>query len=150
MEVREIRDPSDVDWLEMRGQLWPHLGSSESEVELEGFAADPSRFAAFLAVSPERRAIGFAEVSLRSDYVNGCKSSPVAFLEGIYVTPEFRRQGVARQLCEAAERWGLSKGCTELASDSLIDNRLGHEMHRGLGFEETERVVYFKKSLGNL
>ena len=42
---------------------------------------------------------------------------------------------------------GLLKGCTELASDALIDNTLGHQMHRGLGFDETERVVYFKKSL---
>ena len=32
MEVREINDPSDSDWLEMRGQFWSHLDpSSPSE-----------------------------------------------------------------------------------------------------------------------
>jgi aminoglycoside 6'-N-acetyltransferase I len=134
----------------MREQLWPHLDSSQHEVDLERLVADPSRFVAFVAISPERRAIGFAEVSLRSDYVNGCESSPVAFLEGIYVKPEFRRRRVAGRLCQAAERWARSQGCTELASDALIDNTLGHEMHRGLGFEETARVVYFKKSLQSL
>ena len=133
----------------MRGHLWPQ-NSRRHEAELERFVAAPSRFVAFLAVSPERRAIGFAEVTLRNDYVNGCQSSPVAFLEGIYVKPESRRQGVAGQLCEAAERWALSKGCTELASDALMDNISSHEMHRSLGFEETERVVYFKKSLDDL
>ena len=106
MEIQEISDPSDVDWLAMRGQLWPTSDVSQHEAELETLLADPSRVGAFVAMSPERRAIGFADVSLRSDYVNGCASSPVAFLEGIYVRPEFRRQGVARQLCEAAERWG--------------------------------------------
>ena len=35
----------------------------------------------------------------------------------------------------------------ELASDALIDNAVSHGMHRRLGFEETERVVYFRKDL---
>ena len=150
MGVHEINDPSNSDWLEMRGQLWPHVNSSQHRVELERLVADPSRFIAFLALSPDDRGIGFPEVSLRSDYVNGCESSPVAFLEGIYVRPEFRRQGVARLLCEAAERWGQSKGCTELASDALIDNTVSHEMHSNLDFEETERVVCFRKRLETL
>ncbi len=79
--------------------------------------------------------------------MNWYKSSPVAFLEGIYVRPEFRRRGVARLLCQAAQRWGRSRECTELASDALIDNTVSHSMHHGLGFQETERVVYFRKDL---
>ncbi len=150
MEVREVRNPSDVDWLEMRGELWPRLDAGQHQAELESFVGDPSRFVAFLALSPDGRGIGFAEVSLRSDYVNGCETTPVTFLEGIYVRHEFRRQGVARLLCEAAERWGQSKGCTELGSDALIDNSVSHEMHRHLGFRETERVVYFRKNLETL
>ena len=93
MEVREINDPSDSDWLEMRSRFWPHADSSQHRAELESFVADPSRFVAFLAVSPDGRGVGYAEVSLRSDFVNGCETSPVTFLEGIYVRPEFRRQG---------------------------------------------------------
>ncbi len=147
MAIREMRNPAEGDWLEMRGELWPHVDPSEHAAHLRRAVADPSRFGAFLVVSPEGRGVGFAEVSLRTDYVNGCDSSPVAFLEGIYVKTEFRRRGVARLLCQAAERWGRSKGCTEMASDALADNTLGHRMHRGLGFEETERVVYFKKGL---
>jgi aminoglycoside 6'-N-acetyltransferase I len=33
---------------------------------------------------------------LRRDYVNGCSSSPVGFLEGLYVHPTFRRRGFKR------------------------------------------------------
>ena len=104
---------------------------------------------AFLALSTDGKAIGFAEATLRIDHVNGCESSPVAFLEGVFVIPEFRRIGVAKQLLKAVERWGRSKGCRELASDAEIDNIVSHQMHKSIGFQETERVIYFKKILNN-
>ena len=86
-----------------------------------------------------------------------CKPSPSGvFLEGIWSRQAWRvspwtslRATVTRHmlLCQAVQRWGRAGGCTELASDALIDNTVSHSMHRGLGFEETERVVYFTKSL---
>ncbi|MDP9754249.1 UNVERIFIED_ORG: GNAT superfamily N-acetyltransferase [Rhizobium sp. SORGH_AS260] len=93
------------------------------------------------------RPIGFAEVSLRRDYVNGCDTSPVAFLEGIYVEEAFRRQGVAALLVEQVTRWAIDQGVSELASDADIANLSSHRTHAALGFEETERVVYFRRSL---
>ena len=145
MEVRQLSDPTDGDWLELRGMLWDDTERSEHEAEMVQIVAEPSRFVVFLAVASGGRSAGFAEVSVRTDYVNGCDSSPVAFLEGIYVRPEFRRRGVARLLCEAAQRWGRSRDCAELASDAHIDNTVSRSMHLGLGFQETERVVYFRK-----
>lgn len=32
--------------------------------------------------------------------------------------------------------------------DALIDNVASHRMHAAVGFQETERVVYFRKYLG--
>jgi aminoglycoside 6'-N-acetyltransferase I len=34
-----------------------------------------------------------------------------------------------------------------MASDAFLDNSASHQMHGALGFSETERVVYFRKSL---
>ena len=150
VEIIEIRDPTNVSWIEMRIQLWPRLDFLEHQTEVKSLVAEPARFTTFLALSPEGKTIGFAETTLRRDYVNGCESSPAAFLEGIFVIPEFRRVGVAKGLLEAVERWGQSKGCIELASDAEIDNIVSHQMHYSLGFKETERVIYFKKTLGNL
>jgi aminoglycoside 6'-N-acetyltransferase I len=79
--------------------------------------------------------------------VNGAETSPVAFLEGIYVAPHARRSGVARKLIAHAEQWALDAGCSEFASDAAIDNTSSHAMHAALGFVETERVVFFKKVL---
>ena len=134
-------------WLAMRKQLWPHCSSSEHLAEMSEFLASSARFAQFIEYDKSNNAVGFVEVSLRTDYVNGTDSSPVAFLEGIYVVPHARRQGVARTLVAAAERWATSSGCCELASDAEIENTASHSMHSGLGFTESERVVFFKKAL---
>jgi len=47
----------------------------------------------------------------------------------------------------AIERWGARSGCSEFASDALLENELGHSVHEALGFRETERVVYFFKPI---
>ena len=70
----------------------------------------------------------------------------MAFLEGLFVVAGSRRQGIARALVESVAAWALAEGCSELASDSLLDNTAAHAAHRALGFQETERVVYFRRS----
>jgi aminoglycoside 6'-N-acetyltransferase I len=100
-----------------------------------------------LAVEESGSAIGFIEGSIRKDYVNGTFSSPVAFVEGLYVDPAYRRRGVARALVADIAAWGTAMGCVELASDSAIANSDAHAVHRALGFIETERVVCFCKPL---
>ena len=102
-----------------------------------------------IARLPDGRAVGLAEAGLRHDYVEGCKTSPVAFLEGIYVAPDCRRMGIARGLVTAVEAWARAQGCTEFASDAALDNLESHQMHGALGFSETRRVVYFRKMLGS-
>lgn len=73
--------------------------------------------------------------------------SPVAFLEGIYVAAEHRRQGIAARLVDAVAAWATSLGCREFASDAPLENELSQEVHKALGFRETERVVFFRKVL---
>ena len=111
------------------------------------FCAQPQRFGQFIAVADDSTPLGFIEIALRSDYVNGTRSSPVAFLEGIYVTPLARKLGVAKALVQAGELWARERGCVEFASDAAIDNQISHAMHRALGFAETQRVVFFRKAL---
>jgi aminoglycoside 6'-N-acetyltransferase I len=125
--------------------LWPHASADEHSHEIARLLSDPQRYAVFLAVSSTNEALGFAEAAVRHDYVNGCDTSPVLFLEGIYVVRDARRQGIARALCEAIERWGAEHACAEFASDCQIDNVSSQALHRALGFEETERVVFFRK-----
>ena len=134
-------------WARLRGRLWPELALTEHLEEISALLGRGGSAVAFLARDGDGRAIGFAEATLRHDHVNGCETSPVAFLEGLYVVPGQRRQGVARRLCRAVEAWALEKGCREFASDAAIDNLPSRKTHLGLGFLETERVVYYRKRL---
>jgi aminoglycoside 6'-N-acetyltransferase I len=136
---------ADTSWLSMRSALWPDASEQEHLREM----ADVLSRGHFvmLAFDNDGLAIGFAEISKRNDYVNGTAGSPVGFLEGLYVAPSHRRQGVGRALVFAASSWATAKGCSELASDSLVENVDAHAVHRALGFVETERVVYFCKRL---
>ncbi|MES2036869.1 MAG: aminoglycoside 6'-N-acetyltransferase [Pseudomonadota bacterium] len=134
-------------WLALRQQLWPDGTSEEHLAEMSELLESPERYAQFIECDEAGEALGMVEVSLRSDYVNGTDTSPVAFLEGLFVVPQTRKKGIARALVAEAERWAKSKGCSEFASDALLENTASHDMHSALGFAETERVVYFKKSL---
>lgn len=135
-------------WTALRRELWPETSVADHALEAREALEDPGQAVAFLAQDASGAPAGFAEAALRHDYVNGCATSPVAFLEGIYVRPAFRKQGVARLLIEAVETWARDLGCAELASDAELHNQISHIMHLAAGFEETERVVYYRKPLG--
>ncbi|MDR2871355.1 MAG: GNAT family N-acetyltransferase [Xanthomonadaceae bacterium] len=143
-------------WLELRRSLWPTAERATLLAEMKEQLAHPERYAPFLAYAiaddGRRSAIGFAEASLRYEYVNGARhlqapDIPAAFLEGLYVVPTHRHAGVARQLVRAVIRWARSHGCHELLSDVMLENISGQKVHEALGFEETERVVFFRQDI---
>ena len=145
--IRPCSASEQSGWLELRFALWPHHDQRAHLEAMAKFCAAPERFGQFVAYAPTNVPRGFVEVALRNDYVNGTRSSPVAFLEGIYVVPEERRRGIARSLIAAAEDWARSHGCIEFASDASLADQSSHALHHAVGFEETERVVYFRKAL---
>ena len=148
MITLDVAAAADVaDWARMRFALWPEGSLAEHTADIAATLAAPDEGINLIARSADGRPAGFAEAGLRHDYVNGTKSSPVAFLEGIYVAPAFRRTGVARHLVEAVENWARQQGCSELASDTGIANIPSQKLHNALGFTETQRVVYFRKAL---
>lgn len=124
----------------LRRALWPDSPIEELSAIV---AAQPDYMVLMGMV--ENMPIAFAEISIRRDYVNGCETSPVAFLEGIYVDPAHRRAGVARALVETGVDLMQARGLREFASDALLDNTASHAFHQALGFTETERVVYFRR-----
>lgn len=135
-------------WAGMRHALWPHHPLQEHVGEIrEYFSGRRDDVAAcFLAFSDNCESIGFIEMGLRS-HAAGCATGSVAYIEGLYVEPEFRRKGVASRLMESAEQWAIGHGHREIASDALLDNVISHQAHRKMGFDEVESVVLFRKSL---
>ena len=123
-------------------KLWPDHDREEMYEELSSLMAKPDA-AFFLA----ENASGFAQCQLRYDYVEGTESSPVGYLEGIYVEEGCRRKGLARELLAACENWAREQGCREFASDCELTNTKSLRFHLGLGFEEANRIICFTKKL---
>ncbi len=137
------------DWDNLTHKLFPEHTPEELERDKRDNREifDSPDQEAFLIRNEAGEAIAFIDLSLRSDYVIGSRTSPVAYVEGIFVEEAYRKQGIASKLIRRAEEWGLAKGCTELASDALIDNTVSHQFHTGVGFREAERVVSFIKTI---
>ena len=146
MTIRSATAKDLETWSALRLALWPDTTRDAHRAEAQALlAADHA--AAFIATAPDDTPNGFAEVTLRHDHVNGCDTSPVAFLEGIYVIPSARGTGTARALVGAVTSWAKDQGCTELGSDTGLANTDSQQFHAAIGFAETERVIFFRKLL---
>ena len=134
-------------WLQMREALWPGDEDDHRAAIARYFAGhrhEPKHV--LIALDGNGEGIGFAELSIHN-IVDGCETDHVGYLEGWYVGPQARRQGVGGALIAAAEAWARGEGCTEFASDALIENEPSLAAHRALGFTETARVCTLMKRL---
>lgn len=145
VSIRTARPEDRAEWLRMRLALWDDCPVEQQLFEMDGIRRSDSDVV-FLAERLEGGLCGFLEAAVRSR-ANGCDSTPVGYVEGWFVDPDMRRQGIGKALTEVAEDWARSKGCREMASDAELWNVLSHDAHRSLGYEETGRLVLFKKDL---
>lgn len=140
-------DVSNVrQWADLDLKLFPDHLRAESEKDCR-MALESGKQASFLCLDDDGRPVGFANVSIRTDYVEGSVGPPVGFLEAIYVELEFRRHGVATELLRMSERWAAEKGCREMGSDTELANVNSQAFHIGAGFQEANRLVAFIKKI---
>ena len=129
---------------ELAGMLWSGHTREELLSELEEIMNGQS---AFYIAFVDGKAVGFAQCQLRNDYVEGTSSSPVGYLEGIFIKPQCRRKGIGRELIRCCEKWAAEAGCTEFASDCETDNKESFDFHMSSGFKEANRIICFVKSI---
>lgn len=125
--------------------LWPDNEINNLEKEMINYIISDNGavFIYFCETIP----VGFAQCNLRNDYVEGTESSPVGYLEGIFVKAEYRKRDIGKKLLIQCEEWAKSKGCCEFASDCELNNTESFKFHLHLGFEEVNRIICFKKNL---
>ena len=129
---------------ELAAKMWDHP-KEELALEFENLLS--SREAACFLCQDGEKNVGFAQCQLRHDYVEGTESSPVGYLEGVYMEPEYRLQGCARALLHACENWSKEMGCREFASDCELINQESLQFHLRAGFAEANRIICFVKGL---
>ncbi|ADB38349.1 aminoglycoside 6'-N-acetyltransferase [Spirosoma linguale] len=145
MVIEPLSTHTINDVVELVLELWPDCTHDE---ELENYSRllNSPNDACYLA-KVGASYIAFILISIRHDYVEGSDDSPVGYIEGIYVRPDYRKQGIANKLIRVAEDWARQKGLTQLGSDTEITNSSSIDFHRKAGFQEVERIVCFIKDL---
>ena len=126
-------------------KMWTSHTADELAKEFEALVSD-EKACVFLCFE-DGKAIGFAQCQLRYDYVEGTSSSPVGYLEGIFIEADYRNCGYAKMLLSACEKWAKEKGCTEFASDCELGNTDSLAFHLHSGFTEANRIICFTKKI---
>lgn len=151
LRIREAQPGDEADLAAMMALLWPdgtvkeHRREAEQLIRTRMYGTLPGVF--LLAVEDNQKAVGFVQVGLRS-HADGCDMDhAVAFIEGWFVHEGFRGAGIGRKLMEAAENWGTTMRCHEIASDALLANEESIRAHSALGFEVVDRCIHFRKKL---
>lgn len=143
--IRRATAEDKPEWLRMRKGLWPEAPLDYLSLDLDKLLNNPNS-GIFVASDPQGQLLGFIETGLR-DYGEGCDTSPVGYIEAWYVDPHMRGQKLGRELVQTAEQWAREKGCTEMASDTWLENEASIQAHYKLGYWEVERLVHFVKRL---
>jgi aminoglycoside 6'-N-acetyltransferase I len=133
-------------WRTMRADLYTGVEDAYNEFEMELILNSNDR-ACLIVHAPNNEAVGFIEVSLRN-VVDGCLGVPVGYIEGIYLVPKWRGLGLGPAMIEAVAEWFRSEGCREMATDAEIENEDAQQFWSELGFEETWRIVQYRRPLG--
>lgn len=126
-------------------KIWHSNTVNELEKEFENIINSTNQ-SCFIKIN-NNQVIAFAQCGLRNDYVEGTESSPVGYLEGIFVLDEYRHQGIAKELLRECENWSKEKGCKEFASDCEITNEESLNFHIAMGFDIANKIICFKKNI---
>lgn len=146
ISIRALEENDLAEWLRLRMLLWDGSSENDHKTEMVDIIENPQEQFVAVADAGDGRLAGFLEASIRS-HVEDCKTENVGYLEGWYVDPAFRQQGIGSRLVRFAETWARNQGCTEMASDAEIDNLVSQQAHASLGYAETARLVHLRKEL---
>jgi aminoglycoside 6'-N-acetyltransferase I len=142
--IRRVTQEDKAEWLRMRKGVWPEAPDDYLDYDMDDVLSS-DKYAVLFAVI-DGTPIGMIEANLRES-AEGCFSSPVGYIEAWFVDENLRGTGVAGVLTQAAEDWAREKGCTDMASDTWLDNEASIRAHVKMGYYEAERLVHFVKKL---
>jgi len=147
MRIQEATSDDFERWQDLRRKLWEGVDDEENREFFQDFLQNPEKLLVVVAETDYSDLAGFLEAGIRQDYVEGCETERVGYIEGWFVEEPFRRQNVGRMLVEFAENWARRQGCEEMASDCDLANEVSLKAHTQVGYEEMSRSIHFKKWL---
>lgn len=146
MKITEVKHKDFTDWVMLGKEFWPRHSEADIKKDFKRMLGSKSE-QSFLCRNERGYAVGFINVAIRTDYVEGSKTSPVGYLEGIYVKRAYRNQGIAKMLFAAAQKWFAKKKVSEIGSDAVTSNKVSQKFHKSLGFKKGETIIHFIKKV---
>jgi aminoglycoside 6'-N-acetyltransferase I len=116
--IRAATSADAAAWESMRRELWPD-GAADHGPEIAAFFKGYVFRDLCAAVMAENRSgdvVGFADLSIRDDLPE-LEGKRTGYVEGLFVSPELRHNGIARKLLRASRDWTRRQGCVAFASD---------------------------------
>lgn len=138
MKIKTVNEQTLSIWASFASQVWR---TNEQEL-IEKFRNNKLPHE-FLYFSSSEEPIAWISLSLRHDYVEGCQNGPTAYLEGIFIIPDYRSQGIGDKLLSFAISWAENSGISQPASDVEFDNQLSQNFRFKYGFREVGRTVHY-------
>jgi aminoglycoside 6'-N-acetyltransferase I len=142
--IRQLTKQDKTEWFKMRKGIWPEAPDEFLTYDMDDILNNRqySVWMVFIGGQPA----GMVEASIR-EIGEGCETSPVGYIEAWFVDESLRARGLGGKLLKTAEEWARQKGCTEMASDTWLDNEKAISAHLKNGYEEVERLVHFVKQI---
>lgn len=138
MKIKTVNEQTLSIWASFASQVWR---TNEQEL-IEKFRNNKFPYE-FLYFSSSEEPVAWISLSLRHDYVEGCQNGPTAYLEGIFIIPDYRSQGIGDKLLSFAISWAENSGISQPASDVEFDNQLSQNFRFKYGFREVGRTVHY-------
>ncbi len=144
LKLEKITRAEISQWKEMRKVLYHGVDDTFHDQEMVNIIQNEDWQCLF--VRDDKKAIGFVELSHRN-IVDGCTSSPVPYIEGIYLMPGYRQKGIGKHVVKMLKEWCIKRGYNELAADTELENEDAQKFFTSVGFGETYRTVGFRCEL---
>ncbi len=144
-KIKKAKDQHIKHITQLAHLLWPEENINDLKKELNAYHRDST--AELFICEEQENIVGFAHVQLRYDYVEGTVTTPVGYLEGIYVRKAYRHKGIGKKLVEVCEDWCRFMNATEFASDVEQNNEESAKFHESIGFNEENRIICYTKKL---
>lgn len=146
MKIAQVTQKDFVEWVMLGTEFWTRHPAEKIKKEFKKILGLKNE-TSFICRNERGYAIGFVNISIRTDYVEGSKTSPVGYLEGIYVKKAYRKQGIAKMLFKETLIWFKKNKVSEIGSDVMVANVASQKFHKRLGFKKGEALVHFIKKV---
>ena len=144
--IIELEKKYEEDYKTLVKKLWSDIKDEELNKIIQDHYLSKEMIFLFISIK-EESAVGFINTSIRNDYVEGCDSLGVGYIEGIYVCEPYRRNQIAYKLMQEAIKYFKTLGLNQIGSDTEVENVMSQIFHKSIGFKEVSTIKHYTMNI---